>query len=370
MSTSATSFTLRPGGQVISEASYDPAFYHNIVSQLPQSLGVLVIGLILISISFWIVCSKAVEYTCRAKVDERGTEATVTCLIMLSLAQFIIAVYKVYRSVVTNSGDLFRLLDDNWLVILTFIHVIIRAYQGPGGRSVPIQILMMALTACVAQGWLSPSAGSSRTGCISESKLRNHEVTQNQLINKSTIALIVTQLVSVAEMFQRGYGAVMIFNHGYFSTYAMFGLSASIDVALASVLYLVQRSTRKNATVREMLQYWTFGSLVGSGILSIFAAIMLAVAGLNLVWLVTSFVLGNLMSASLLATPRSSVRVQHTRQFRRPPARSGMSTPTLINDVEGRVGDAIEIQALEAPAPATTTLPVKAWIVFYAALLR
>ncbi|RPD77944.1 hypothetical protein L226DRAFT_337054 [Lentinus tigrinus ALCF2SS1-7] len=329
MSTSATSFTLRPGGQVISEASYDPAFYHNIVSQLPQSLGVLVIGLILISISFWIVCSKAVEYTCRAKVDERGTEATVTCLI---LAQFIIAVYKVYRSVVTNSGDLFRLLDDNW--------------------SVPIQILMMALTACVAQGFFTH---------------RLHIITQNQLINKSTIALIVTQLamaiISVAEMFQRGYGAVMIFNHGYFSTYAMFGLSASIDVALASVLYLVQRSTRKNATVREMLQYWTFGSLVGSGILSIFAAIMLAVAGLNLVWLVTSFVLGNLYTLSvllsLLATPRSSVRVQHTRQFRRPPARSGMSTPTLINDVEGRVGDAIEIQALEAPAPATTTLPVK-----------
>ena len=50
------SFTLVPGGQVISEADYDPAFYHGIVWQLPKSLGVLVIGLVFISMYDLVSC--------------------------------------------------------------------------------------------------------------------------------------------------------------------------------------------------------------------------------------------------------------------------------------------------------------------------
>ncbi len=32
----------------------------------------------------------------------------------LNLVQFVIAVYQVYRSVVLNFGDLFKLLDNDW----------------------------------------------------------------------------------------------------------------------------------------------------------------------------------------------------------------------------------------------------------------
>ena len=56
MAPSVASFTLVPGGQVISEADYDPAFYHGIVWQLPKSLGVLVIGLVLISMYDLVSC--------------------------------------------------------------------------------------------------------------------------------------------------------------------------------------------------------------------------------------------------------------------------------------------------------------------------
>lgn len=40
---------------------------------------------------------------------------------MLSLAQFIIAVYKVYHSVVTDFGEVIKLLDDTWSVPWPFM---------------------------------------------------------------------------------------------------------------------------------------------------------------------------------------------------------------------------------------------------------
>ncbi|RDX49973.1 hypothetical protein OH76DRAFT_1482774 [Lentinus brumalis] len=270
-STSATLsvITLRPGGQLVSEETLDP-FYQDMVSQLHQSLGVLVVGLMLVAILFWVVCVKAMQYYAgRAKADGRGTKATVATLIALNLVQFVIAVYQVYRSVVLNFGDLFKLLDSD--------------------RCIPIQILVMALTACVAQGFFTHVL---------------HTIRRNQLVNKSSIALIVIQfimaIVSVAELFQLGYGAIMIFDFGYFSIYAMFGLSAGINVALASVLYLLQRRGAPSRTFREKLQYWTFESLMGCGVLSVFAAVMLGVAGLDLVWLVTTFVLRDLYTLSVL----------------------------------------------------------------------
>ncbi|KAI0700358.1 hypothetical protein C8T65DRAFT_284516 [Cerioporus squamosus] len=170
-------------------------------------------------------------------------------------------------------------------------------------------------------------------------------------------------IVSVVEMFQLGYGAVMVFDSGYFSTYAMFGLSAGIDVALASVLYVVQR---RGASFREKLWYWMTESLMSCGVLSIFAAVMLGVAALNLVWLVATFVLGNLYTLSVLSslsigTPAPSLPMRRG-QSERPSARSGpeVSTPTLTNDVEGRHGVDIEVQTrvMDTLAPATT-VPVK-----------
>ncbi len=49
-STSATLsvITLRPGGQLVSEETLGP-FYQDMVSQLHQSLGVLVVGLMLVA---------------------------------------------------------------------------------------------------------------------------------------------------------------------------------------------------------------------------------------------------------------------------------------------------------------------------------
>ncbi|TFK87486.1 hypothetical protein K466DRAFT_662982 [Polyporus arcularius HHB13444] len=346
-STSATLsvITLRPGGQLVSEETLGP-LYQGMVSQLHQSLGVLVVGLMLVAISFWVVCVKAMQYYAgRAKADGRGTKATLATLIALNLVQFVIAVYQVYRSVVLNFGDLFKLLDNDWCI--------------------PIQILVMALTACVAQGFFTHML---------------HTIRRNQFVNKSSIALIVTQfimaIVSVAELFQLGYGAIMIFDFGYvrtervktlalmtesfqFSIYAMFGFSASINVALASVLYLLQRRGAPSRTFREQLQYWTFESLMGCGVLSVFAAVMLGVAGLDLVWLVTTFSLGNLYTLSVLfslSTPRLSPSAKPQDQSKRPSAMSVMSTPTLTNDVEERRGAGQLDEAATTPAAA---VPVK-----------
>ncbi|RPD62275.1 hypothetical protein L227DRAFT_31294 [Lentinus tigrinus ALCF2SS1-6] len=201
-------------------------------------------------------------------------------MVALNVVQVMNTVHALYVAIVVDSFDVYSLLDDEW--------------------AISMQIGIMSFLAAISQGFFT---------------YRLQTVKPSLLLNSNTIMLVVLEfifaVVSMVETFHLGYAAVMIFHHGYWLMYDSFATSARLSLCvylnLACVLYVVRR--RGQAAGMEKAEFQTLQSLMGCGLLSVFAAILLGIRTLNLVWLVATCLLGSLYTLSVLLSLRSNASV-------------------------------------------------------------
>ncbi|KAI0769945.1 hypothetical protein C8Q74DRAFT_861099 [Fomes fomentarius] len=295
---------------------------------LNMALGAVVIGLVLASITFGIVWTKAVSYFRGRNKDSGLVRATVASLILVNAVQLIATVHAVYRAVVVDFGRLSSLLDNEWSILF--------------------QIFFMTVAATIAQMFFT---------------FRLHAIKHNIFLTMITLFFTTLQLAmaiySVVLLYDNGYAAVLLLRIGEaWPLMISFSVPAGINIVLAVVGYVWMQKPyvfRKQGrtTLADELEYWTVKSLFGCAIILLFNTIAVAVMAVNMIWLAATFVLGNLFTLSVLLHldgGPSQVPVVIPLANTSASESYRASTTTLTNDI-ALWEDTIKAQAIKASLP-------------------
>ncbi|PIL22408.1 hypothetical protein GSI_15096 [Ganoderma sinense ZZ0214-1] len=267
-------------GVVSSLPAGDSALLQNLldgVHDLNIASAALLVGLVIASLTFGVMCTKAVTYLNGKNRGGALVIGMVVCMVLLNLVQFMAMVAAAYSAIIINFGN-----RESWL---------------NSRATITIQVGLVGFAASFAHTFFA---------------FRLHAVKRSMILTMAILLFTLLQfafaIVTVAQMAQLGFANVLLLGaDNIWAECATYSVQAGINVTIAAIAYVwvqkpyVQQKYGRT-TFLEEFQYWTIKSLFGAFCISVFNAIQSAISDLEMLWLAGTFTIGNLYTLSVLLT--------------------------------------------------------------------